>query len=80
VYILLNEQCHEIFNPRVFFIKQSPFDPDSQAEAVSHMTSYSPRKSIQKSPLLDPAVSMTPQVLTFMPEFPFNIMFSSNYM
>jgi hypothetical protein len=58
-----------------------PQDPDSRAEAVSHMASNSPRKFIRKSPKSPSAVSMRPRkpTLFFLIEPPFNIIFSSNY-
>jgi hypothetical protein len=64
----LKGQCHETFDPRFFHQ-----GPESRAEAVFHMVSYSPRKSIRKSPKFDPAVSLTPSDQTFLSEFPFNI-------
>jgi hypothetical protein len=68
-FAFLKGQCHEIFCTRFFSSNNSPKakDPDSRVEAVSHMASYAPRKSIRKSPKL------TLRESDFFVEFPFNI-------
>jgi hypothetical protein len=42
----LKGQLHEIFDQRFFSSNNPPQGPDSRPKAVSHMASYSPRKSI----------------------------------
>jgi hypothetical protein len=71
------------FRPSVFFINRppSPQGPtDSQAKAVSHMASNSPRNSIRKSQKSAAEVSMRPRKPTFFCwSSPLTFTFSSNY-
>jgi hypothetical protein len=60
--------------------KGQSLDPDSWAEAISHMASYSPRKSIQKLPKFDPAMSLDPAGSDFFCQSsPLIFKFSSKY-
>jgi hypothetical protein len=69
----LKGQCHEIFDPRFFSSKNTPWAPDSQAKAFLNSASNSPRYdrfSIAKIVL---AVSLTPHARKIFVRYPLYI-------
>jgi hypothetical protein len=74
----LKGQCHEIFDPR-FSSDNPPVGSSFTAEAVSHLASYSPRKSIRNRQNGIPQCK-TPWDPTFLSSSLLIFTFSSNYM